>query len=332
MRAVPPVTLPSAPGAFCQLSTFTAEPITWLWQPYIACGKLTILAGMPGIGKSWFSLDIAARCTRGEFGDRRNVVLLNAEDDNADSILPRAIALGADAGRITVQPDSTVLDEQTMDALARQCTAVNAVLAIIDPVQAYVEAGRDFYRPNQVREWTTRLRRVATAANCAILLVGHFGKGRRGHVLERFIGSIDIVGSVRSALAAREWTDEGRRGLLISQVKNNVGPRGASLFFAPPNDDGPLVRRESSASVEDALDDDNDQADGRGGVKRVDAAVAWLREQLADGPVAARTVQSAARAEGISIRTLTRAKGMLGVVASGGRAGWHWELGCGEDA
>ena len=226
------------------LSDVTALSVHWLWARRIARGKLGIVAGEPGEGKSTMLLDLAARLTRpgavmpddvpAPDGD---VLLLSAEDGLSDTIRPRLDACRADVRRVHALTATRDLDgTEHMLELGRDLPHLEAAierytpeLVIIDPLSAYL-GHTDTWRDNEVRALLSPLASLAEQHNCAILGVLHLTKNASAKVLHRIMGSIGFVAAARVVLAvARDPDDEARRFLL--PVKNNLSPPAETLAF-----------------------------------------------------------------------------------------------------
>jgi hypothetical protein len=325
-------------------SEITPERLKWLWPGRIPLGKLALLIGDPGLGKSLVTIDIAARVSRGssfpdgercEMGD---VIFLSAEDDAADTIRPRLDAAGADVARIhtlegmrvTLADNSTaerLFDLETgiatlEDALAR---IPGVRLIIIDPISAYL-GGADSNTNAEVRELLSPLAALAAKYGIAILCLTHLRKSA-GAAVHRAIASIAFTAAARAVWAvASDTSDKDRRLMLM--VKLNLGPSVAGLAFRIETQNLlPRIAWEAGAVAVDANDVLN--IEYREDHSERKEAEEWLREYLADGPVAASEATRAANAVGITKTTLYRASRALGVARHklGGRgAGWEWSL------
>ena len=189
-----------------RMSDVELTPVEWLWKPYLPFGKLSVLQGNPGEGKTYFAMHLAAACTNGkllpnmERMEPFNVIYQTAEDGLGDTVKPRLIEAGADLNRVLVIDDSdvqlTLSDEQIEKAIVEN----NARLVIIDPIQAYLGSDVDMNRANEVRPIFMRLGQVAQRTGCAILLIGHLNKAAGMQSLQRGLGSIDIAAAVRSVM------------------------------------------------------------------------------------------------------------------------------------
>lgn len=320
-----------------QLKDVRPERVSWFWQGYFPLGKLSIVDGDPGLGKSTLTIDLAARVSRGEAmpdgspGVIGGVVHISCEDGLADTIVPRYEAAGADLSRIAALqgvPDGegqlrppTV--EDTED-IRRACEAVGAKLLIIDPLMAHLDGTVNSYRDQDVRRALNPLALLAQELNIAVVLVRHLNKGA-GQAIYRGGGSIGITGIVRTAyLVARDPEDENRR--VLAKLKNNLAPEPPSISFCIEGvgDTSRIVWGGESHHRADSLlatpSDEDKPAQ--------DEAVDFLLEVLSVGPVKAKDVQKESREAGIAEITLRRAKKTLGirVEKAGFSGGWMWYL------
>ena len=203
-----------------RMSDVELTPVEWLWKPYLPFGKLSVLQGNPGEGKTYFAMHLAAACTNGkllpnmERMEPFNVIYQTAEDGLGDTVKPRLIEAGADLDRVLVIDDSDVQLTLPDERIEKAIIENNARLVIIDPIQAYLGADVDMNRANEVRPIFMRLGQVAQRTGCAILLIGHLNKAAGMQSLQRGLGSIDIAaaGSVTGVLSGgRGWLPLGRR-------------------------------------------------------------------------------------------------------------------------
>ena len=186
----------------------SSKEVDWLWYPYIPYGKITILQGDPGEGKSTMMMQLAALITTGKAmpdgsGDKipGNVIYQAAEDGIEDTIKPRLEAAGADCSRIAFLEQ---LDEEPIllndTRLAQAIEGTQAKLLVIDPLQAYLRMDSEIQRTNSVRSVLTNLAKVAERTGCAVVLIGHMNKSNRTKGIYRGLGSIDIAAVARSIL------------------------------------------------------------------------------------------------------------------------------------
>jgi hypothetical protein len=324
------------------LSLLHSSPVDWLWTGRLALGKLAMLDGDPGLGKSLLALDLCARLSTGwpfpeDAGtpEPARALVLNAEDSESDTIRPRLAALGADLRRIfVVGPDESGtgpplrLPDQ-IELLGLVLARTRARLVVIDPVAAFLDATVCDASDRGVRRALGPLARLAEAHRCAVVLVRHLNKRGRGRSLYRGAGSIGFLGACRSGwLVGRDPDDPARR--VLAQVKNNLAPPQPSLAFALESTGGPQPRLvwlgRSRWSADDLLRDD-----APGSLTRPrDRVAAFLAEFLRAGPRTSRDLWEASRERGLSKRTLYRARRELRIrierVDAGGGHVNYWLL------
>lgn len=335
--------------ALVRVADVEPEAVSWLWPGRIALGKLTLLVGDPGLGKSLVTLDLAARVSAGSgWPDRPGqrtepggVVLVSAEDDVADTIRPRLDAAGADVSRVVALGGVHAVDERgrayvAMLDLSRHVAAIERAiqsvpdcrLVIVDPVSAYLGA-TDSHKNAEVRGVLAGLATLAAKHRVALLTVSHLNKSAGNPAIYRATGSLAFVAAARAAWSVSRDKDDPRRRLMLP-VKNNIAPdTGGLAFRVEPRDPGgaPVLEWEPdpvTVSADDALAAERD----RGGRTERDDAADWLQDYLADGPKPAGVAMTEARAAGFTQRTIGRAKALAGVrthkAAFGG--GWVWTL------
>lgn len=220
-----------------KMSEIQSQEVAWLWFPFIPYGKLTIVQGDPGDGKTTLVLNIAAKLSKGEGLDSKmklteplNVIYQSAEDGLADTVKPRLETAGANCENISVIDESikslSMIDERLEEAVIR----TKAKLLILDPIQAYLGGGMDMNRANEAREMTKRLSLLAEKYKCAILLIGHMNKAGGNKAAYRGMGSIDFFAVARSVLLVGRI--EGEPDLrAVVQIKNNLAAFGHSKAF-----------------------------------------------------------------------------------------------------
>ena len=337
------------------LSDVEAKPVRWLWPGRIARGKLTIIAGNPGLGKSQITASIAAVVTRGgrwpvdgEQCKPGVVLFLSAEDDPADTLRPRLEAAGADLSRVHIVDgviagyagDGSATNrsfslQADVQALGSKLAKLgNVALVVIDPISAYL-GDTDSHKNAEVRGLLTPLSELAAHYDTAIMGVSHLNKTAGMQALMRVTGSLAFVAAARSAyLVAADPQDKARR--LFLPMKNNLGPDATGLAFriegatisSPGGPLGTSVISWEPEPVSMTADDVMQAEAAPSSNSALDTAADWLRETLADGPVGAIKLFSKAGAEGIAKKTLQRASDKLGVRKEklGMEAGWSWSL------
>ena len=321
-------------------AAITAIPVAWLWEPYLPRGKLVVLDGDPGTGKSFVTLDLAARVSAGlalpggVASAPANVLLLNAEDDARDTIRPRVAAAGGDPERVRIFYAPGIGQEWTPQfpddgpQLGRAFRELKPALVVIDPLTAFFAPQVSMNSDQAMRLALSPLAVLAAETDACVLLVRHLRKAGGANAVYRGAGSVGIVGAARTGLMiARHPDDAELRVLTVS--KTNVGPPGRTLGFR-------LAVAGSGQTVVDwtgPLDVTADDLFGpgvpvRAGVRTRERAADWLRAFLTGGAKRAAEAEEAARAAGIPARTLARAKAAVGVKSEArGREGkleWWW--------
>ena len=226
-----------------RMSDVELTPVEWLWKPYLPFGKLSVLQGNPGEGKTYFAMHLAAACTNGkllpnmERMEPFNVIYQTAEDGLGDTVRPRLIEAGADLDRVLVIDDSEVQLTLSDERIEKAIVENNARLVIIDPIQAYLGADVDMNRANEVRPIFMRLGQVAQRTGCAILLIGHLNKAAGMQSLQRGLGSIDIAAAVRSVMFIGKLKHDPTMRILTHE-KSSLAPPGVSLAFSLGDEGG----------------------------------------------------------------------------------------------
>jgi hypothetical protein len=315
------------------LTDVPAQTVAWLWQGRLARGKVAILDGDPGLGKSLVTLDLCACITRGRpFPDGRpaavgNVLIANCEDGVADTIRPRLESLGAAVERVSIlrgrKLDGVELAlslPSDIRRLRRAILEASAVLTVIDPIMAFLDDTIMSGNDQSVRQALAPLAAVAEETGCAMLLVRHLNKTGGGKAIYRGGGSIDIIGACRSAwLIGRH--PEAPRQRVLAQVKNNLGPPQPSLAFEIAGDEQGRPQLAWLGEV----DLDADQLMAAPAAAEDSAAlpraVELLRQSLRDGPRPADELIAELAKQGVSRRTLFRAKLKAGVVSQPAQRG-----------
>jgi AAA domain len=304
------------------------EQVGWLWLGRIPAGKVTVLDGDPGTGKSTLTLTIAAKVSTGSpFPDgarpeRGDVILLNAEDDIADTIRPRLEAAGADLERCWVLPDVHPEGEPPrppelpadLFLLEDLVKSKGAALVVIDPLMAFLSGQVDSHRDQDVRRVLASLAYMASRTGAAVVIVRHMNKGT-GSALYRGSGSIGIVGAARAGLlVAPDPDDDSRR--ILAMTKSNLAKMPEALAYRLVNDEQYGVARVAwdGASTHTATDLVRPRVD-EDDAPALAEAVRVLKEILSNGPLAAGNVKRLAAQAGVAERTLHRARKVLGVTA-----------------
>ena len=311
------------------------EKIDWLLYPFIPFGKVTIVQGDPGEGKTTMVLQIIAKLTKGEAVlpsgsdepaleektmdlEPVNVIYQTAEDGLGDTIKPRLLSAGADCSRVMVIDDNdqalTMMDARLEEAIIR----TKARLVVLDPIQGFLGAAVDMHRANEIRPLMKRVAVLAEKYHCAIILIGHMNKNSNGKSSYRGLGSIDFQAAARSVLIVGRIKDE-QEIRVVCHVKSSLAPEGKSIAFRLDKDTGFEWIGEYDISADDLLSGDN-----RG--QKIHAAKEFLQEVLTSGSVAQTKVAEEAESRGIKKKTLWNAKKELEIESVKIGNQWFWML------
>ena len=287
--------------------------VDWLWKPYLPFGKLSVLQGNPGEGKTYFAMHLAAACTNGkllpnmERMEPFNVIYQTAEDGLGDTVKPRLIEAGADLDRVLVIDDSDVQLTLSDERIEKAIIENNARLVIIDPIQAYLGADVDMNRANEVRPIFMRLGQVAQRTGCAILLIGHLNKAAGMQSLQRGLGSIDIAAAVRSVMFIGKLKHDPTMRILTHE-KSSLAPPGVSLAFSLGDEGGFRWVGEYDITADEMLSGIEPQRE-----TKTQQAKDLICALLAGGKqVLSEDIDKAALERGIPGRTVRDAKRELG--------------------
>jgi AAA domain len=328
------------PSVGTLLSDVAPERVEWLWEGRIPKGKLTIVEGDPGTGKSAMIMDLTARVSAGRTmpdgsggGAAAGVVILSAEDGLADTIRPRLDAAEGDPERVlalTTKYDDSVGDQllslpQDMQLIAQGIEEVEADLVTIDPLVGFLGSEIDSHRDQDVRRVLAALATLAQWTGAAVVAIRHLNKNVGGNALYRGGGSIGFIAAARSGLlVAKDPEDEARRVLALQ--KSNLARPAPSLAFS-------LEEAQNGAVVVNWLGESLLGAGqllaanyGGGNHAKADEAKMFLAETLKGGPAPARQVVEEGEGAGYSKRTLERAKADLGVESIKRGNEWFWSL------
>ena len=296
-----------------RMSDVELTPVEWLWKPYLPFGKLSVLQGNPGEGKTYFAMHLAAACTNGkllpnmERMEPFNVIYQTAEDGLGDTVKPRLIEAGADLDRVLVIDDSDVQLTLSDERIEKAIIENNARLVIIDPIQAYLGADVDMNRANEVRPIFMRLGQVAQRTGCAILLIGHLNKAAGMQSLQRGLGSIDIAAAVRSVMFIGKLKHDPTMRILTHE-KSSLAPPGVSLAFSLGNEGGFRWVGEYDITADEMLSGIEPQRE-----TKTQQAKDLICTLLAGGKqVLSEDIDKAALERGIPGRTVRDAKRELG--------------------
>jgi archaellum biogenesis ATPase FlaH len=307
-----------------RMNEVEAVEIEWLWYPYIPYGKITVIQGDPGDGKTTAVLAIAAAVTTGaalpETGaaaSPMSVIFQTAEDGLADTVKPRLVQSGADCRRVIVIDESE--KELTLSDLRieQAITLTGAKLFILDPLQAYLGADVDMHRANEIRPVLKRIGAVAEKTGCAVVVVGHLNKGTSKSQY-RGLGSIDIQAAARSVLTVGRIKGKPYTRA-IAQGKNNLAPEGKSIGFELDPATGFRWLGAYPITIDELLSGAMPEHDST-----YDRAVAFLQTELAETEQPASLLFEKAEQQAISAKTLRNAKQALAIRSFKREKRWFW--------
>lgn len=329
------------------MESVKVEQIEWLLYPFIPFGKVTIIQGDPGEGKTTMVLQIIAKLTRGESillnqksqkeaqkdSEKNlkqevlsqdnpmqpvNVIYQTAEDGLGDTIKPRLLAAGADCSRVLVIDDReqplTMLDVRLEEAIMQ----TKARMVVLDPIQGFLGTDVDMHRANEIRPLMKRMAVLAEKYHCAIILIGHMNKNSNGKSSYRGLGSIDFQAAARSVLIVGRLKDEPETRVMC-HVKSSLAPEGKSVAFRLDKETGFQWIGEYDISADDLL-----SGDARGQKSRI--AKEFLLDILADGGMAQKKIEEEASKQGIKKKTLRNAKQELEIDSVKRGNQWFWIL------
>ena len=220
-----------------RLSNIEAEKVDWLWYPYLPLGKVSLLEGDPGLGKSWLTMALASYISQGKKlpGNKERikgkVLLMSAEDGLGDTIRPRLDILEGDVKNIYAYAVPVFLDEDGFAEVEEEIERIKPTLVIIDPIVAYMGAKVDLFRANETREIMSGLGQLAEKYKCTIIAVRHLTKGGKDKSIYRGVGSIDITAAARSALMVGPHPEDANHRC-VCHIKSNLAPKGDTIEYS----------------------------------------------------------------------------------------------------
>lgn len=309
-----------------RMSEIEAQEIKWLWYPFIPYGKLTIVQGDPGDGKTTMILNLAAQLSKGKcFEDGSGVeapmkiIYQTAEDGLADTVKARLEKAGANCEQILVIDESdkslSMIDERIEEALKTS----GAKMLILDPIQAYLGGGMDMNRANEAREMTKKLGMLADKYGCAIILIGHMNKAAGNKAAYRGMGSIDFFAVARSVLLVGRVVGEPDIRAVV-QIKNNLAEFGHPKAFRL-SDEGFDWIGDYEITVDEVLGGIAPKENKLEQAKRLLMELAETNNMMLSGEIL-----ELATDEDISKRTMETAKKKLGIKAKKINNAWYWVL------
>ena len=311
-----------------------SKEVEWLWYPYIPYGKITIIEGDPGEGKTTLVLKLAAALSRGlplpcdddkEY-EPIHIIYQTAEDGIEDTIKPRLEKAGADCSMIRVIDETDKELSMTDDRLEQAIIETGARLIILDLIQAYIGATVDMHRANEIRPVLKHLGIIAEKHNCAIILIGHMNKASGSKSTYRGLGSIDIQATARSVLLVARLRDKPNIRIMAHD-KSSLAPAGDAIGFEMTEDNGMVCIGPYDITIDELLSGN----EGRG-KKKLDIAENFIKEYFGSNKVIpSNEIMMEAAKRSIKRNTLLSAKKKLGITsdkekAEDGTIYWTWVM------
>ena len=311
-----------------------SKEVEWLWYPYIPYGKIIIIEGDPGEGKTTLVLKLAAALSRGlplpcdddkEY-EPIHIIYQTAEDGIEDTIKPRLEKAGADCSMIRVIDETDKELSMTDDRLEQAIIETGARLIILDPIQAYIGATVDMHRANEIRPVLKHLGIIAEKHNCAIILIGHMNKASGSKSTYRGLGSIDIQATARSVLLVARLRDKPNIRIMAHD-KSSLAPAGDAIGFEMTEDNGMVCIGPYDITIDELLSGN----EGRG-KKKLDIAENFIKEYFGSNKVIpSNEIMMEAAKRSIKRNTLLSAKKKLGITsdkekAEDGTIYWTWVM------
>ena len=300
-----------------------SEEIRWLWKPYIALGKITVIQGDPGTGKTTFAIAIASLISK----NRRmptgrakpvegTVIFQSGEDSPNDTIKPRLVACKADCSKILFAESDRGLD---LGGIEKVIIQTNAKLMVIDPLQAFLSANQDITSTKNMRPLLRELGNVAERTGAAVVIIGHMNKNDRTKGIYRGLGSIDITAAARSVLLIGKRKDsENTR--FMAQIKNNLAAFGKSVSFTINKRGGIDFHGECDISEDELLSVAGDKK------TKYQIAKEIITTMLADGDRKSNEMFDACVDAGVTVSTINYTKRQLGVQSIMKDNDWYWTI------
>lgn len=314
-------------NAICEYySNVKPVPVEWLWYPYIPFGKLTVIQGDPGEGKSTFALNLVAMLTKGQpmpdgftYSKSRVAIYQCAEDGMADTIKPRLEQAGADCKKVAYIIDDDIAVTLEDGRIETAIKETGASIFIIDPIQAFIPPDSDMLSATKMRSTLRKLAATAEKYHCAVILIGHMNKGNGSKALYRGLGSIDIAAIARSVLLiARDETRPKIR--YMRPIKSSLAPEGCAIAFSFKEDGGIEWHGRYDLDTAELIDSAEIKTSKR------ETAHAKMVQMLKLGDRPAKEVYAGLADVGVGSRTVEKVKKELQIRTYRSGKSWYWSL------
>jgi len=314
------------PIKYC--STIRSKKVDWLWYPYTPYGKITVVQGDPGDGKTTLVLNLAALLSNGaeipmtsQQLTRGKVLYQSAEDGAEDTLKPRLISAGADCSQIAFIDDS--IHSLSLDSphLENAILETNASMLVLDPLQAYLGESGEMNRVEGIRPMLRKLTAVADRTKCAVIIIGHMNKAAGAKGLYRGLGSIDIAATARSVLLIGRIKNNPTIRVM-TRLKSSLAKEGASIAFEIDENSGIRWIGEYEITADELLTGTTifDES------SKITSAELLLRRLLSGGSKPCSQIYTTCAAENIGKRSVDTAKKNLGVKSQKRSDGWYWSI------
>lgn len=309
------------------------KALSWLWFPFIPFGKVTVIQGDAGDGKSTLVLTLAAMLSRGEampfsIDDERepiNIIYQSSEDDADDTIVPRYLNAGGDPKRLFFISEEEKMLSFSDERLLKAIQQTGSKLVILDPLSAYIGEKTGINSANEIRAQFRPLIDIAKQTGCAVVIIHHMNKMTGQKAINRAVGSVDIVAAARSVLLVARTDREKPDERILVQVKCNIGPTGNAIVFSVEG--GRIEWIEETNKTADEVLGVFASRTGRPD-REFRKALEMLLQTVAACPMPQREVMEKLHAAGIGDSTAKKAKAMLGIVSKKDGPHWVWSLPC----
>lgn len=309
-------------------SEIKSQTVEWLWYPYIPYGKITLLQGDPGEGKSTMIMKlISTLSTCGCTPDGKQVpspvktIYQCSEDGLEDTIKPRLEQYGADCRKVAFISEQETPLKISDDRLRHAVESFGARLVVIDPIQAYIGDDSSMSNAGSIRRLMTSINNWANKQKCAVILVGHMTKNENAKDIYRSMGSIDFVASARSVLYVSKH--QSRKNIrCVHHVKSSLAPLGRTIGFEIGSTYG--FRWMGYVDNDENILQQIENRKKR--VSKRDEAAKNLIDMLKNGPVKANEVTAFFTENNISMRTVNEVKSILGIESYRDNRQWYWKL------
>ena len=308
----------------CTFDEVEAEEVRWLWKPYIAYGKLTVIQGDPGNGKTALALAIAALVSRRQkmpTGNAKpvigNVLFQSGEDSPKDTVKPRLVACGADCSKIAFVENEGGLNLKILESAIRN---TNSKYIVIDPLQAFLAANQDISSTRNMRPFLRELGNIAERTGAAIIIIGHMNKTEKANNIYRGLGSIDITAAARSVLIIGKRKGNERTRFMM-QIKNNLSTFGKAISFTINGRGGVEFQGECDISEDEILSPTEEKK------TKYIMAKELVTAMLSDGDKNANEMFNACMDAGFAVYTINSVKKTLSIRNIQKPDGdWYWTL------